>query len=186
VDDTTQDSDRVDGAAARRRAGRADGVALVAAGYDGSAEAAEAVRWAHSLARRTGGALRVVWAWKLRDVWDDAVAEDDRTLSPSVHDMEGVARRRLSADLTRLLGRDAAEHVTIRLRQGPDSAGILLHEAVDADVLVVGSHGRGRAWSAVLGSVSSRCVREAPVPVLVIPQRLALTVPEQADPVAQV
>ena len=152
-------------------AARADGIALVVVGYDGSGAAAEAVLWADSLARRTGSALRVVWAWKIRDVWDTAVAEDHQAVSPPMREMENVARRRLAGVVARLLGPDAP-HVEIHLRQGPDSADILLHAAADADVLVVGSRGRGRAASAVLGSVSARCVHESPVPVLVIPHRM--------------
>ena len=108
------------------------------------------MRWAASLARRTGSALRVVWAWKIRDVWDTAVAADDQHTGPHLAELEGVARRRLTEVLTGLLGRDAA-HVDIHLCQGPDSAGILLHAAAGADILVVGSRGRGRAASAVLG-----------------------------------
>ena len=156
---------------ARGRTARAEGIALVVAGYDDSEEAVEAVRWAASLARRTGSALRVVWAWKIRDVWDTAVAADDQPSGPHLAELEGVARLHLTGVLTGLLGRDVA-HVDVHLRQGPDSAGILLHAAADADLLVVGSRGRGRAASAVLGSVSARCVRDSPVPVLVIPHRM--------------
>jgi nucleotide-binding universal stress UspA family protein len=166
MDEVTPRRGRVDDTAAR-----ADGIALVVVGYDGSGESAEAVRWADSLARRTGSALRVVWAWKIRDVWDTAVAEDHQAVSPPMRELESVARRRLTEVVAHLLGPDVP-HVEIHLRQGPDSADILLHAAADADVLVVGSRGRGRAASAVLGSVSARCVHESPVPVLVIPHRM--------------
>lgn len=153
------------------RPARVDGITLVAAGYDGSDAAAEAVRWAASLARRTGSRLRVVWAWKLRDVWDTAVAAEEQATGPRMAELEGVARDRLAEDVARLLGEDAAG-VDVHVGQGPDAADILLHAARDADVLVVGSRGRGRARSAVLGSVSARCVRDARVPVLVIPHRM--------------
>ncbi|MDD7939624.1 universal stress protein [Actinomycetospora lutea] len=149
----------------------ARGIALVVAGFDGSDEAAEAVRWAASLARLTGGALRVVWAWKLRDVWDTAVA-DQETGTPHLAEMEAVARRRLTEVVEALVGEEVPD-VDLHLTQGPDAAGILLRAAHDADVLVVGSRGRGRARAALLGSVSARCVREATCPVLVIPHRLA-------------
>jgi nucleotide-binding universal stress UspA family protein len=165
------------------RTARAEEIALIVAGYDGSEEAVEAVRWASSLARRTGSALRVVWAWKIRDVWDTAVAADDQPTGPHLAELEGVARLQLTEVLADLLGRDAA-HVDVHLRQGPDSAGILLHAAADADILVVGSRGRGRAASAVLGSVSARCVRDSPVPVLVIPHRVLRSAAGGPDPVA--
>jgi nucleotide-binding universal stress UspA family protein len=150
---------------------RARGIALVVAGYDGSDAAAEAVRWAASLARLAGAALRVVWAWKLRDVWDAAVA-DQEVGTPHLAEMEAVARRRLAEEVTGLVDEEVPD-VDLRLPQGPDAAGILLHAARDADVLVVGSRGRGRASSALLGSVSARCVRDAACPVVVIPHRLA-------------
>ena len=82
------------------RTARAEGIALVVAGYDDSEEAVEAVRWAASLARRTGSALRVVWAWKIRDVWDTAVAADARHTGPHLAELEGVARLRLTGAQT--------------------------------------------------------------------------------------
>lgn len=186
MDEVAPRSYRVDDdarAAADGRAARAGGIALVVVGYDGSGAAAEAVRWADSLARRTGSALRVVWAWKIRDVWDTAVAEDPQAVSPPMTELESVARRRLAEVVARLLGPDVP-HVEVHLRQGPDSADILLHAAADADVLVVGSRGRGRAASAVLGSVSARCVHESPVPVLVIPHRMVRAEVDDPDLVA--
>lgn len=42
-----------------------------------------------------------------------------------------------------------------------------------ADLLVVGSHGRGPVLRALLGSVSSFCIQHAPCPVMVIPAALA-------------
>lgn len=157
----------------RRELGRADDVGLIVAGYDESDESAEAVRWAASLAGRMGSALRVVWAWKVRDVWDTTVATRPDEVSPTLAEMEEVARHRMTKTLDGLLG-DAARGVEVHLRQGPDSSGILLHAARDADLLVVGSRGRGRAASAVLGSVSARSVRDAVCPVLVIPHRMPL------------
>jgi hypothetical protein len=43
----------------------------------------------------------------------------------------------------------------------------LLHEAAAADLIVLGTHGRGRAARWWLGSVAERVVRAATVPVLV-------------------
>ena len=43
----------------------------------------------------------------------------------------------------------------------------------DAEMIVVGSRGRGAWRSAVLGSVSSDVARLAPCPVLVVPERAA-------------
>ena len=47
----------------------------------------------------------------------------------------------------------------------------LTHLALDADVLVVGSRGRGGLGAALLGSVSTYCVHHAHCPVLVVSDR---------------
>jgi nucleotide-binding universal stress UspA family protein len=59
--------------------------------------------------------------------------------------------------------------VTTRLLDG-DPARELLSAAreLDADVIVMGSRGRGRVTAAVLGSVSNHVMHEAGVPVIVI------------------
>ena len=40
---------------------------------------------------------------------------------------------------------------------------------LDADVIVMGSHGRGKLFDLVVGSVSAGVIRKSPVPVLVVP-----------------
>ena len=50
-----------------------------------------------------------------------------------------------------------------------DAGARLAKAAEDADLLVVGSHGKGRLYHAVLGSVAEECVRLARCPVVVIP-----------------
>jgi len=59
----------------------------------------------------------------------------------------------------------------------PDIPGhLLVHEAADADLLVVGSHGHGHGavTGALLGSVSEYCTNHATCPVAVIrSERLA-------------
>jgi nucleotide-binding universal stress UspA family protein len=44
-------------------------------------------------------------------------------------------------------------------------------EELDADVIVMGSHGRGKLFDLVVGSVSAGVIRKSPVPVLVVPAR---------------
>jgi nucleotide-binding universal stress UspA family protein len=46
---------------------------------------------------------------------------------------------------------------------------VLLDSARDADLLVLGSHGHGRVFHAVLGSVAEACVRGGVCPVVVVP-----------------
>ena len=76
----------------------------------------------------------------------------------------------LSADV-------AAASVEREVRLG-EPAVVLAQVAADSDaeLIVVGSRGRGAWRSAVLGSVSSDVARLAPCPVMIVPERAAVEV----------
>ncbi len=158
-----------------------DLVDLVVAGYDGSDEAATAVRWAAQIAQRNSSALQVVWVWQIRDVWDEAIAARHDIEVPSITELEEIARRRFTEVVDRLVA-GIVPQVDLHMERGPDTAGILLHAAADADILVVGSRGRGRVATALLGSVSARCIHEATCPVLVIPHQMMIPPAEGIGP----
>ena len=68
--------------------------------------------------------------------------------------------------------RSAGHEVTALLVQGPTVQTILKEaDKVGAEVIVVGSHGRGKLFDLVVGSVSAGVIRKAKVPVLVVPSR---------------
>jgi nucleotide-binding universal stress UspA family protein len=68
--------------------------------------------------------------------------------------------------------RDRGHQVTALLVQGPTIETILREaDKVGAEVIVVGSHGRGKLFDLVVGSVSAGVIRKSPVPVLVVPTR---------------
>ncbi len=57
----------------------------------------------------------------------------------------------------------------VRVIEGP-AARVLVDVAQNADLLVVGSRGRGGFASLLLGSVSSQCAHHAPCPVAIVPE----------------
>ena len=68
--------------------------------------------------------------------------------------------------------REAGHEVSALMVQGPTVATILEQaEKLEAEVIVVGSHGHGKLFDVVVGSVSAGVIRKAQVPVLVVPSR---------------
>lgn len=67
--------------------------------------------------------------------------------------------------------RDAGFHADLKIKTGVTGVGNLIAEAaeeVEADLIVVGSHGRGAVTGALLGSVAKRLLHIAKCPVLVV------------------
>ncbi len=134
----------------------------VVVGVDGSEAARVAVRWAADEAARRGAALRLVTAFP----W----AADHVVGHPGLgeryrEEMEAVARRDLAAaeELTGV----ADVPVTAELRVG-FPIGTLAEEARRAQLLVVGSRGRGGVAGLLLGSVSAALAAQAACPVVVV------------------
>jgi nucleotide-binding universal stress UspA family protein len=56
------------------------------------------------------------------------------------------------------------------LIQGPTTESILEQaKRIEADVIVMGSHGRGALYKAFVGSVSEQVLEQSPIPVLIVP-----------------
>lgn len=142
---------------------------LVVAAYDSSSHAKIAVRWAAELAQQASSALRVIWAWHMADVWQDALGGKPFGGVPGRDELADLAQKRLDAAVRNLVGDVIA--FESQAAHG-DAIQVLLAAAAEADMLFIGSRGRGRVGSAVLGSVSARIIREATCPVVVIPPRM--------------
>ncbi len=68
--------------------------------------------------------------------------------------------------------REAGFNAKALLVQGPTVATILLEaDKVNAEAIVVGSHGHGKLYDFAVGSVSSEIIRKSKVPVLVVPSK---------------
>ena len=136
--------------------------ATVVTGFDGSPAARQALREAALMAR--GGRLVVVYA---REKAPPQVTSRWRELLEQEHAERGQeilenAVRGHDVDLT-------AMQFETRLATGrPAPAIMAVAREVDADMIVVGSHGYS-ALSQLLGSVSLELVRKADLPVMIIP-----------------
>jgi nucleotide-binding universal stress UspA family protein len=94
--------------------------------------------------------------------------------------MRNAAQQRLDASLA---GIDTSGiDIDADLVEG-DARHVLIDAARDAELLVVGSHGRGQLAEAMLGSVSSFCVHHAVGPVVIVRARPEHSGdPEEASP----
>ena len=143
----------------------------IVVGTDGSAPAATAVRWAAEEALRRGAALEVVHAWlPPYPVLPTDLYADDTPLQRAAEALVNatVARVRQEVpDLIEVWASAQMEH----------PAPALLCAAVGAELLVVGSRGRGGFAALVLGSVSERCLTHAPCSVAVVPAAATANLP---------
>ena len=138
--------------------------ARVVVGVDGSHGSRRALAWAVEEARVRHAQLDVVHAWS-------APVYPAHPLVPATFDpreFEDGARAVIedtlaSVDLRGL--EPAPERLAV---QGPAAASIL-DVAKGADLLVVGSRGRGGFTGLLLGSVSTQVARHAPCPVVIVP-----------------
>lgn len=132
-------------------------------GTDGTAASHAAVQWAAREAQRRGLPLRIVHAfdWQWEAARYDAGAEH-------------IDIARLLADAVVAAARDQARAVAPGLRIeldpliGEPAPQLLAAAEEGAELLVVGSRGRGGFAGLLLGSVSRRVAAHAPCPVAVV------------------
>lgn len=152
-------------------------------GVDGSDHSKTALRWAFDEARVTQGAVvTVVHAYRppearsysaYSDAFMDPASMQRRTDEDRTRREEDELHVRQAAErvLERLVDEVKTEEdrAEIKLVTVPkDPARALVDLSRQADLLVVGSRGRGGFAGLLLGSVSQQCVRHARCPVLVV------------------
>jgi nucleotide-binding universal stress UspA family protein len=138
----------------------------IVVGVDGSPASEQALRWAAAEAARRSAALEVVHAW----MTPNPLNPPDYFTDPAPFEARGAEiLHRAMASLAGLVG---SGHVPADMRPvlvRESAATALVQAAEEADLLVVGSRGRGGFSGLLLGSVSQTCVQRAPCPVAVIP-----------------
>lgn len=136
----------------------------IVVGVDDSDGARAALRWAVAEAARTGAQVKVLHAWALELAWIDQFGDQ-------VPRMADHARRTAQEELDRVVAdvpAPAGVSVDAAIVEGRP-VDVLLGAAEGADLLVVGTRGRGELKGLLLGSVSQRCAERSPVPVVVVP-----------------
>jgi nucleotide-binding universal stress UspA family protein len=155
----------------------------VVVGVDGSGTSQVALRTAFLEAARRGADLDVVAAYPEALIWTGGAPV-------AVPDQRGVqtdTATRLRSVVeevgNELLVEDMAGLGDVGVRRivdcGPP-APVLEGHAEGAELLVVGSRGRGALASALLGSVALHCVTHAPCPVLVVHGNAEVRLPASA------
>jgi nucleotide-binding universal stress UspA family protein len=133
----------------------AAGAGRIVVGVDGSTGSIAALQWAAEEAERRGVEVLAVMAWQLP-------AEIGTKIELAVAAEAEIAR----------IGAKIAEKcdvmVVCEAVEGQPAVA-LVHAALGAELLVVGTHGHGGFLGALLGSVSHHVIAHATCPVVVVP-----------------
>jgi nucleotide-binding universal stress UspA family protein len=147
--------------APRNYAERGTGLETIGVGFDGSPESRAAVELARALAAADHAALRVI-----RVLVPTAPGGSALSYRPDWAERAEERRDEAQEQLDAVLA-DLGEIATGEVVIG-DPATELAYAGNDLDLLVTGSRGYGPARRLMLGSTSTRLVRAAPCPVLVL------------------
>ena len=152
----------------------------VVVAFDGSPEAAEAVRSAASLFRDRLLVIVTVWEPGLAAATSTMIPVGELGASsftaPTLDEIEAVDKAQLdhaqaAADAGARIATEAGATVeALPVPDNTDVAGTIaaIAEQRDAAVLVVGARGMGRVKSAFAGSTSKRLLRDTERPLLVV------------------
>ncbi|MFJ2032218.1 universal stress protein [Streptosporangium sp. NPDC087985] len=136
--------------------------ASVLVGVDGSASSLQALTWAAQEATLRGTPLRIVYA-ALRWAYDVPLVPQPAHWGPAV---ETAARNLLGQAAERARAHAPTAEITTEIIDGAAAESIAA-AAQDAQLIVVGSRGRGGFAGLLLGSVSRDLATRAPCPVVV-------------------
>lgn len=143
----------------------------IVVGVDGSPGGRAALRFALEEARLRSATLEAVHAWMM-PLYEGVPGPFVAGLPPGPplddvrRELEGAARDIIDRALADAGPADGVDVRRTVVESSPARA--LLDAAAGADLLVVGSRGRGGFTGLLLGSVSTQCAKHAPCPVAVV------------------
>jgi nucleotide-binding universal stress UspA family protein len=161
----------------------------IVVGVDGSPQAQAALEWAVEEAAFRRASVEAVYVYDYTPAWQEyayatggapaAGYADEETLEPDqleavrarIRRDSGSARGRAQALVERViaaLGDTRGVPVEAVVQEDRRPARALLERSRDADMLVLGSRGRGGFAGLALGSVSQQCTHHATCPIVVI------------------
>jgi nucleotide-binding universal stress UspA family protein len=131
----------------------------IVVGVDGSAQSVTALRWAQTLSRLLNARIRAVTCWQFQI----AVG----TFTPLLWNPEEEAQSVCAAAVAEAF--DGATPVGLEMVASQGSpAKVLVEESKTAQMVIVGSRGRGGFEGLLLGAVSAAVAEHAKCPVLVV------------------
>lgn len=136
---------------------------LILVGVDGSPESRAAVEWTVILAGALSARVLAVHAVGLMERLDRE--HDPVPASGHLEEIRSTFEHEWCGPL-----RDLPDGFRTELSYGPPADVLLsLADQEGADLVVIGSRGRGRAARGALGSTSARVAQAAGIPVLIVP-----------------
>jgi len=132
----------------------------IVVGVDGSEQSEQALRWATRMSLATGAQIDAVIAWHVPVGYGGAYLPE--SWSP-----KDDARATLTRTVDAVFAAGRPTGMRLLVRQGPATQA-LLDAGRGAEMLIVGSRGRGGFAGLLLGSVSAACAQHAGCPVLIV------------------
>jgi nucleotide-binding universal stress UspA family protein len=132
----------------------------IVVGVDGSEQSEQALRWATRMSLATGAQIDAVIAWHVPVGYGG-------TYLPESWSPKDDARATLTRAIDAVFAGGRPAGLRLLVRQGP-AAKALLDASAGAEMLIVGSRGRGGFVGLLLGSVSAACAQHADCPVLIV------------------